>query len=174
MNLSFRAMNRTFATEIARWRYEPPYDVYGYADDDVEATIAYLTKKENQFYAVLSEDELVGFRSFGEDGRVSGGNYDESRLDTGGGLRPELTGKGIGPNIIEQGLAFGSLAFGTQRFRVTIADFNLRAKRACEKLGFRPSESFARTSDRAPFTIYTIDLGAQGRVDLHSINHRPK
>lgn len=59
----------------------------------------------------------MAFRSFGEDGRVNGGDYDDSFLDTGGGLRPDLTGQGLGPEMIAEGLAFGRMTFGVWRFR---------------------------------------------------------
>ena len=45
--------------------------------------------------------------SFGPDGRVPGWDYDETALDTGGGLRPSLTGQGLGRAVISAGLDFG-------------------------------------------------------------------
>ncbi|MBL4575081.1 MAG: GNAT family N-acetyltransferase [Opitutaceae bacterium] len=165
MNISFQVMNRKFATEITGWRYDTPYEIYGYVEGDKNQTIDHFTTEENRFYAILSGDELIGFRSFGEDGRVSGGNYDDSHLDTGGGLHPDLTGKGLGPEIIMKGLLFGSRAFGKNRFRVTIADFNKRAKKACEKIGFSPTQRFARTSDGEHFTIFTIEINNREPLD---------
>ena len=151
-------MTRGFAAEIAGWRYPPPYEIYGYADADREETVRHLADGENRFFAVLKEGDLVGFRSFGEDGRVAGGIYDDDYLDTGGGLRPDLTGLGHGPEVIRKGLAFGQSRFGVRRFRVTIADFNQRAQKACRKLGFSASQHFRRRIDGEPFTIYLIEL----------------
>jgi len=144
--------------EIAGWRYDCPYDVYGYAEGEVEEVVEYLSDKKNCIYAVLHEDELIGFRSFGPDGRVPGGHYDEAHLDTGGGIRPDLTGKGLGSTIIMEGLRFGRRQFGINRFRVTIADFNARAKKACEKIGFQASNQFHRSSDGKPFTSFTLEI----------------
>ena len=166
MELGFQQMDRKYATAIAGWRYDYPYHIYGYSEEIVEQTIEYLMKVENRFYGVLCKDELIGFRSFGPDGRVSGGHYDESYLDTGGGLRPDLAGKGLGSKIILEGLIFGSQQFGTNRFRVTVADFNKRAKKACEKIGFRVSDHFFRKCDGEPFTIFTIDLETEIKVVL--------
>ena len=168
MKLDFQAMNRSYATEIASWRYEEPYDIYGYTEVEFEEAIEDLTNEDNCFYAVLRDNELIGFRSFGRDGRVDGGKYEETHLDTGGGIRPDLTGKGLGPNVIMEGLRFGSRKFGTRRFRVTIADFNERAKKACEKIGFRVADRFLRTSDKKPFTIFTIELKEREPIDSHN------
>jgi hypothetical protein len=42
--------------------------------------------------------------------------YDDSALDTGGGLRPDLTGQGKGREAIQTGLDFGRQQFApTQR-----------------------------------------------------------
>jgi [ribosomal protein S18]-alanine N-acetyltransferase len=81
-----------YAADILSWRYPTPYDCYNMADGDP----GYYLDPVNGMFAVLSGDELIGFRSFGPDGRVPGGAYDDSALDTGGGLRPELTGRGSG------------------------------------------------------------------------------
>ncbi|MCB1100497.1 MAG: GNAT family N-acetyltransferase [Verrucomicrobiae bacterium] len=158
MKLDFQTMTRSYAAQVVSWRYEEPYDIYGYAENEREKAIEDLANEENGFYAVLNDGVLIAFRSYGKDGRVLGGAYDEHHLDTGGGLRPDLTGKGLGSKVIIEGLRFGAKKFGTKRFRVTIADFNERAKKACEKIGFRPSDRFLRTGDNKPFTVYTIEI----------------
>jgi len=45
------------------------------------------------------------------DGQVPGGMYDDSALDTGGGLRPDLTSQGKGREAIQTGLDFGRQQF---------------------------------------------------------------
>ncbi len=160
MNLTFEPMTRELAGEIAAWRYPAPYQRYGYTDDDSRETVARFVDPRYRFFAGLEGGDLIAFRSFGEDGQVRGGDYAGDFLDTGGGLRPDLTGRGLGPAVITQGLAFGHGRFGTCRFRVTVADFNRRALRACEKVGFQPIQHFRRESDGEPFTVLVIDLGA--------------
>ena len=76
-------MTRLYAKEIASWCYDPPYDIYGHTNQEEERSIDYLVASENGFFAVLHNGELIGFRSFGDDGRVSGGNYVGPHLDTG-------------------------------------------------------------------------------------------
>jgi ribosomal-protein-alanine N-acetyltransferase len=142
-----------YAEDVATWRYQPPYDVYdmtGAAPDD-------LLDPELGFHAVLAGDRLIGFRSFGPDGRVPGWDYDESALDTGGGLRPSLTGQGLGRVAIAAGLDFGRARFAPAAFRVTVASFNARARRTVESLGFEVVGSFTARRDGRPFDVLVRD-----------------
>lgn len=138
-------MTLQYAEDIATWRYAPPYSCY----DVVGVAPEFFVDPANGFFAVVSADDgaLLGFRSFGADGRVPGGTYDESALDTGGGLRPSLTGQGLGRTAISTGLAFGRERFSPKAFRVTVAGFNSRALKVVESLGFvRENEFLATTS----------------------------
>jgi len=136
-------MTLAFAADIITWRYPAPYDCY----DMTSASQAILTSPEGGFYALVEGPELIGFRSFGEDGQVPGGTYDASALDTGGGLRPDLTGKGLGREAIGTGLAFGRREFAPPAFRVTVASFNERALRVVRSLGFVSKGSFEALTD---------------------------
>jgi [ribosomal protein S18]-alanine N-acetyltransferase len=144
-------MTPAYAAEIAGWRYPAPYDCY----DMTGADAAALAAADSGFFALTDETGLIGFRSFGADGQVPGGTYDASALDTGGGLRPDLTGQGRGRDAIAAGLEFGRQRFGPTAFRMTIAAFNTRALRVVAALGFRPAESFRGTADGRDYTILT-------------------
>jgi ribosomal-protein-alanine N-acetyltransferase len=74
-------------------------------------------------------------------------------LDTGGGLRPSLTGRGLSREAIGTGLAFGRERFAPVAFRVTIATFNLRAHRVVGPLGFRPAGQFQSLADGQSYEI---------------------
>ena len=142
-------MTREHAEDIATWRYEAPYDVYDMTGVDPDE----LLDPSTGFHAVMAADRLIGFRSFGPDGRVPGWAYDDSALDTGGGLRPELTGQGLGRTVISTGLAFGRARFAPTAFRVTVASFNTRASRTVRSLGFQPVGTFAATRDGRQFDV---------------------
>jgi ribosomal-protein-alanine N-acetyltransferase len=137
------------AEDLATWRYDPPYDVYDLAGADPEE----LLDPALGFHAVLAGDQLIGFRSFGPDGRVPGWDYDGSALDTGGGLRPSITGQGLGRAAIAAGLDHGRATFAPAAFRVTVASFNIRARRTVESLGFVHVGSFAASRDGRPFDV---------------------
>ena len=138
------AMTEKYAADITTWRYPEPYDCYDLAGADP----GYFLDPANGFFAVVDDGALVGYRSFGADGRVPGGPYDDSALDTGGGLRPELTGlgQGLGRRAIATGLAYGEEHFRPGAFRVTVASFNTRARRVVESLGFAHLGTFTATT----------------------------
>jgi len=142
-------LTREHAEDICTWCYDAPYDVY----DMVGATPEELLDPEVGYHAVLAEDRLIGFRSFGPDGQVPGWEYDDSALDTGGGLRPELTGQGLGRAVISAGLAFGRARFAPVAFRVTVASFNARALHSVASLGFERVGSFKAIRDARDFNV---------------------
>lgn len=146
-------LTRAHAEDIATWRYAAPYEVY----DMTGAEPDELLDPALGFHAVLAGEELIGFRSFGPDGRVPGWDYDDSALDTGGGLRPSLTGQGLGRSVIAAGLDFGRSRFAPAAFRVTVASFNARARRTVESLGFEVVGSFAARRDGLPFDVLVRD-----------------
>ena len=148
-------MTPDFATEIATWRYPPPYDL----NDMTGADPAFLASQESGFWALTGDGELLGFGSFGPDGRVPGYDYDESALDTGGGLRPDLTGRGLGARAISAGLAFGQREFAPAAFRMTIAAFNIRAQRVVLGLGFTLTASFLATTTGVRYQILVRSSG---------------
>ena len=96
-------MTLAHAGDVVTWRYQAPYDCY----DMTGADPAFLADPANQFYALVERGHVMGFRSYGADGQVPGGTYDASALDTGGGLRPDLVGHGLGYSAIQTGLTFG-------------------------------------------------------------------
>ena len=142
--LEIVAMTPAHAADICTWRYRAPYDCY----DMTGADPADLTDPELEFHALVAGDRLVGLRSFGPDGQVPGGVYDDEALDTGGGLRPELVGKGLGRQAVAAGLAFGRARFAPPAFRVTVASFNTRALRTVEGLGVRAGRPIRRDRRR--------------------------
>jgi GNAT superfamily N-acetyltransferase len=137
------------AQDISTWCYGAPYDLYDMVGTDPED----LLQPGVGYHAVLAGDHLIGFRSFGPDGQVPGWDYDDSALDTGGGLRPELTGQGLGRSAISAALAFGRDQFAPSAFRLTIASFNTRALRTMESLGFERVDSFEAARDGRKFDV---------------------
>ena len=149
-------MTAAFAADLATWRYPAPYSCYDLADADP----GYFTDPANGFVALVDDGTLIGYRSFGPDGRVPGGSYDDSALDTGGGLRPELTGlgRGLGRRAIAIGLEYGRERFRPAAFRVTVAAFNGRARRVVESLGFVLQDGFAATTDGSRYDVLVWEL----------------
>ena len=140
MKLQFASMDRASAEAIVAWRYEEPYSIYDGEPDGVET----LLNPEYRYYTTENEaGEMVGFCCFGPDARVPGGGYaDADALDVGAGMRPNLTGQGFGADFVGAILDFGAETFSPSALRVTIATFNERAIRVCERAGFERVETF--------------------------------
>ena len=148
-SLRIAPLTRAQALDICTWAYPPPYDCYDMTDADPDG----LLRPGAGFHALLAGERLVGFRSFGVDGQVPGWEYDESALDTGGGLRPDLVGRGLGRDAVAAGLAFGRATLAPAAFRVTVASFNARALRTVESLSFVRVGRFDATRDGRSFEV---------------------
>lgn len=150
------------ALEVATWRYSPPYDSYDMTGCDP----ARLADPTGGFHALMEEEELIGFRSFGPDGQVPGGPYDDAALDTGGGLRPDLTGRGLGRRAIATGLRYGIETFSPVVLRVTVASFNVRAHRVVQSLGFGRTAEFQASDGRAAGRTFVVFTAPVATLDL--------
>jgi ribosomal-protein-alanine N-acetyltransferase len=156
-------MDESSAIEIVGWAYEPPYDIYNHRAENAEADVLYMLDGANGFYSIRSEaGELVAFCSFGGGAQVPGGAYGVDALDIGLGLRPDLTGRGMGVRIIDSVLEFAGRKFRPVNFRVTIAAFNARARKAWMRAGFSEGGTFRRTRDGQAFGIF-IKTGGDSR-----------
>lgn len=129
---------RDFTDEDARattsWRYEPPLDFYD-ADRFPEDLAEFLDPAgwPGTYFAVGDEDgdeagELVGFFEFRGEG---------DEVTIGLGLRPDLTGKGLGLAFTEAAIGFAAERWAPRVFRLEVASWNERAIRVYERVGFR-------------------------------------
>ena len=131
------------AKHVVTWQYESIYARYNM--DNSPEDIAELM--DGTYYAVCLQNELVGYFCFGANAQVKAGKelglYDDKHaIDIGLGMRPDLTGKGLGYNFVRLGMAFAYENFGVQSLRLSVASFNQRAKRLYESVGFKEKQSF--------------------------------
>jgi len=142
-------MTAHYAQEITAWWYSAPYERYS-----VDADADFFLDPTNGYVAVIEDDgDLIAYRCFGPDGQVPGGDYSAAALDTGGALRPDLTGRGLGRTVIAEGLAYGKGQFDPPAFRVTVAAFNERAQRVVRSLGFDEISRFKSLVDGDEFVV---------------------
>ena len=143
MRFTLTRITRADAQAISRWRYDGPYSVYNGNPASVES----LLEPRYFYHSVNDDGELVGYFCFGEDARVSAGKrlglYEtEPALDIGLGMRPDLTGQGLGEEFVRSGLEFARQTYSPPAFRLTVATFNHRAISVYEKAGFEPVKTF--------------------------------
>jgi [ribosomal protein S18]-alanine N-acetyltransferase len=141
----FDSITAEEAREVAGWRYEGELAVYNCPAEEVEGMVLVMMLSGNQYFAAhdAGTGEVIGHCCFGEDARVAGGDYsDESAVDVGLGLRPDLVGQGMGVAFVQAILGFARDRFGYERARLTVAAWNGRAIRTYEKTGFVQFSSF--------------------------------
>lgn len=117
---------------LAAWRYPPPYDFY---DGDPDSA----HDPERYFEARDGRNDLIGFYYF---------EPKPPDLDYGLGLRPDLTGRGLGLDFFLAGLAFARERYRPRRVFLHVAEFNERARQVYERAGFSVVSSHMRSFDR--------------------------
>jgi ribosomal-protein-alanine N-acetyltransferase len=154
--LHFAPMDEAAARDIVTWRYEAPYDVYDLGLEDEEQVVNCFLDPANAYYAIFDRGgSLAAYCCFGAEGQVPGGDYSNSALDVGLGVRPDRTGQRLGGAFVGAVLRFAQRELAPAVFRVTVAEFNERALRVWKKTGFQPIQRFGRTFDGMPFVVLT-------------------
>ena len=121
--------NETYGHEVAKWHYEPPWDFYDMASDPADAAEMRDPAKAEHYRAVLGDDgALDAFWYF---------DWHDSVVEVGIGLRPDLTGRGLGESFLNAQLEYASQQWHPGLFRLFVAAWNERAIRLYERLGFR-------------------------------------
>jgi RimJ/RimL family protein N-acetyltransferase len=133
MKLTIRRASREEISEVMSWQYDAPYEFYS---GDGEPPL-----NPERFFAARDErGELVGFFYFERRGEA---------LFYGLGLRPELTGKGLGLDFVHAGLRFARRRYRpTARVILDVASFNERAIKVYERAGFEVTGRHVRGFDR--------------------------
>jgi RimJ/RimL family protein N-acetyltransferase len=118
--------------DMATWRYAPPYDFY---DSDVEPVL-----NPERFFAVRDDSgAFVAHYYFEQKGDA---------LEYGIGLRPELTGQGLGLDLFHTGLDFARARYSPTTIILAVAAFNARAISVYERAGFTETGRHIRTFER--------------------------
>jgi RimJ/RimL family protein N-acetyltransferase len=123
------AWNVTYASEVATWHYEPPYDFYDLTSDPHDEAEMRDPAHAQHYRAVLCDrdDLLDAFWYFDPQGDV---------VHIGIGLRPDLTDRGLGESFLRAQLDYATSQWSPATFRLFVAAWNGRAIRLYERLGF--------------------------------------
>ena len=166
-SLQLTPLSEADARSILEWRYDPPYDWYNPPPLSDKA-VANLIDPQWQFHSIKAANKLIAYASFGNDGRVTGGDYSDPAMDIGLGLAPTLTGRGLGAIVLQAILEFAQTSFQNPAARLTVARFNQRAIRLYERAGFKPTQEF--TYERVAYWVMVKSLGER---DHHSLTAQP-
>jgi ribosomal-protein-alanine N-acetyltransferase len=132
MQYRFVAMQEEYAQEIVRdWHYRGIYSFYDMAADAEDLRI-FVNKSywENTTFAVLNlHEELIGWASF---------FIEEQDMWLSLGLKPELTGQGLGEKFVSECLVFARSHYklNKQAIKLEVALFNKRAIKVYQRAGF--------------------------------------
>jgi len=151
--LGIALMSQNEAEEIAEWRYDPPHDFYDWPADhrDLAELLDPVRRGDHYFSARDAAGELIGFFGFGRKGDIVG---------VGVGLRPDLTGRGLGQSFLEAGLAFAKEQFTLTHFTLSVAEFNTRAIKVYERAGFVTTRSFMHHTNGGLFSFVEMERPA--------------
>ncbi|MBT8203538.1 MAG: GNAT family N-acetyltransferase [Acidimicrobiia bacterium] len=138
--MKLRAVTRADIEEFASWRSDPPYDVYDITDP-IEQAVDYFLRPQTGCHVIELGPNLAAFFTFGADARVPGGDYSKPALDIGLGVRPSLTGRGLGGGFVGAVVAFAR-GQTVDPLRVTIATANQRAITVWRRAGFVETQRF--------------------------------
>jgi [ribosomal protein S18]-alanine N-acetyltransferase len=147
MQLYVKDMTEDFARQILNWTYEKPYELYNNELSD-EAMREILN---HSYFAVVNHvDELVGYFCVGESAQAPIGAlfgvYREVLYDIGIGMKPELTGSGLGYTFFSFILNDIKDTLDPKAVRLTVVKSNSRAIHLYEKLGFVKDKEFNQES----------------------------
>lgn len=81
----------------------------------------------------MAGKKLAGFLVVKPSGRTA---------EVGSGLRPDLTGLGLGESFVAACLRFAAVALGAESYTLAVAGFNRRAITVYERAGLRTVEHF--------------------------------
>jgi RimJ/RimL family protein N-acetyltransferase len=136
-------MNEAYANMIVNWKYENEYSIYS-MNNNKDTLDEFLNGSYN---VLLMNDEVIGYYCFGFSALVPSGikqnvYQDEGYLDFGLGKNPRYCGNGNGLEFVKIGLDYLKAKFNTNKFRLTVYDFNKRAIKVYEKAGFKAKYAF--------------------------------
>jgi ribosomal-protein-alanine N-acetyltransferase len=134
---AIRAMTAEDAEAIAGWRYPAEYAFYDW-DRDAGDLAELLDPGEwgRRYFAADADGELAGCFVF---------KPHDDGTEIGLGLRPDLTGRGLGAQFLEAGLRFA----GAEYYTLAVAAFNERAIAVSERAGFAVTRRYRHPTNGA-------------------------
>lgn len=148
------------AQAISAWHYPGEYALYNFSPEDSLDELL-----DGSSWGVRdAQGALTGFYQFGRGGRIptkEQGAYLEGPLDIGLGLRPDLCGKGLGESFLLAGMEFARARLGAEAFRLTVAAWNLRARKVYARCGFGGEKQVTHRVSGDRFLILTNPIRNQ-------------
>ncbi len=151
MQYNFIKMNQNYAEEIAyQWKYKGKYSFYDTTADKEDLAEFLDPKTWDRTFAVLNkENDLIGFYSY---------TFQDEIMWIGFGLKPDLTGQGLGTEFVKSGIEYGIEHFDYQKEHImlAVAEFNKRAIKLYKNLGFKTTEKYDQPTNGGVYKFYKM------------------
>ena len=153
MNFNFEKMQKKYAKEILKWHYDGKYSFYDmeFDKEDLEDFLEIIENDnwDNYYVAVDEEENLIGMFTY---------NFNMDVMEIGLGLKPSLTGKGIGEHYVKAGIEYGllELGFKGKQIKLSVANFNTRAIKVYKKIGFKEVCRYIQTINDEKYEFITM------------------
>lgn len=130
------SMTNEYAKEIQSWVYDGEYAVYNMPsyDEMIAKNYALVNpQKANNFLCYKINNELVAFVKL---------NLKENNVVyLGIGLKPNLTGKGLGKKVLMAGIEQTLLRYPNSKLMLEVRSWNKRAVNCYKAVGFKEVET---------------------------------
>jgi len=149
VRFTIRAFTEADADAIAGWRYPPPYDVYDASQDpSVDDEMRDPDRWGASWFAVddVESGQLAGFLELVASESESAAGI-QVETEVGLGLRPDLTGRGLGADLVDAALGFSHERWHPSTFALDVFPWNERAIRCYEHAGFERGDVYLRRFD---------------------------
>lgn len=154
--MKMQKLTQEQAEKIAQWHYPGMYSFYDFCEDPEDlAELLSPEKRGENYFEVLAEEELIGFFCFDE-------SDTGKEVEVGLGLAPNLTGQQKGALFLENILNFLRSYYPNEtKILLDVAEFNLRAQKVYEKLGFVKIQQHLQETNGShyPFVLMARPLG---------------
>lgn len=149
-------MSQKDALEIANnWKYPAPYDFYDMTADREDYEEIIDSNQRGDYYFTLTKNgNLIGFFC------IYPYEETEGEFEYGVGLRPDLTGKGLGTEYNRIMLDYVKKTFKPKKIWLAVADFNQRALAVYERVGFNfeSQKKQATNGSIYSFTVMSLSI----------------
>lgn len=133
MTFDIQQLSQNHAEVIAEeWKYPGVYAFYDMTSDpeDYEELLTPSLRKNN-YFQVMKDNHLFGFFV------IEKASDSDDIVDMGLGIKPELTGNGLGQSFLLEILDYIRKNYSAKTVRLGVVSFNDRAKKVYEKVGFK-------------------------------------
>jgi [ribosomal protein S18]-alanine N-acetyltransferase len=147
----FEKMTQQEAEEIAyNWHYDGEYSFYDMeADREDLAEFLNPELRGDSVFTVYLGEEIGGYYSVNQTAAAT--------YDIGLGMRPELTGSGMGLAFMKAGMDFVKSRFKPDIITLSVAMFNQRAIKVYRRLGFIDLDTFMQNTNGGSYEFLRME-----------------